>query len=197
MEPTFHIFITPSDPDLLQRLLVSLTGLTERDHISIVFDGTTKIEPVVDGLLAKVHLYEEPVAYQFSGLPLRNKYASKLEPTDFVLCPHESDVYMPDVFTDLRRLCKDSTAVYIGNMKGLDGRMLPTKQLIRMGDIVASMAILPYDLFCAIGWPLDNSFHVFVDIQKLQERRKRAVKFLSVTLITQGTTLLARNLISH
>jgi hypothetical protein len=75
--------------------------------------------------------------------------------------------------------------------------MLPTKQLIRMGDIVAAMAILPYDLFCVIGWPLDNSFHVFVDIQKLQERRKRAVKFLSVTLIEQGTTLLARNLISH
>jgi hypothetical protein len=92
---TFHILVASTNRTTLQNLIHSLANqLGKEDHLTIVFDGHSEIPhwDILSQLWCKVHLFCEPQALGFWGHGIRNKYASLLEPTTFVLHADDDDI---------------------------------------------------------------------------------------------------------
>jgi hypothetical protein len=162
--PSFHILIATVGRDVLQRMLDTiLPYLTEIDHLTIVFDG---VEPTNINVETKghVHIHSEPIALGFWGHGIRNKYATLLEKTDFVMHADDDDGYATDAFSVLRNICIDNETLYIGKMKNFDERILPTNDKIVIADIGTPCGIIPYELNKKATWAEyyggDGSFYI-------------------------------------
>lgn len=149
--PSFHILIATVGRDTLQRMLDTiLPHLTEVDHLTLVFDGVSPTNVNVE-TKGQVHIHSEPVALGFWGHGVRNKYASLLEKTDFVMHADDDDIYMPDAFTHIRNICIDVNTLYVGKMQFFH-RVVPETPEIKPCNIGTPNGIIPYDVNKKGSW---------------------------------------------
>jgi hypothetical protein len=149
--PSINILIATIGRPTLQNMLDSiLPNITRNDHVTIVFDGVppTQLNLITQG---HVHIHHEPTALGFWGHGIRNKYKTLLERTDFVLHADDDDVYTPDTFKILRRMCTETNALYIARMD-FKGRIVPKEASIVQDDIGTPNGIIPYDLNAKGVW---------------------------------------------
>ena len=151
---SFNILIATVGRPSLQRMLDSLSPqLVESDCLTLVFDGRAAIpEFNLTKFKCKVNQFCEPVALGFWGHGIRNKYASLLEKRDFVMHADDDDYYYPDVFAELRLLCKSTNTLYIAKMRHMNGVHLPQGPFIRVNHIGTPCGIIPYDLNTKGKW---------------------------------------------
>jgi hypothetical protein len=146
---SFNILIATLGRPSLQRMLDSLSSqLNQQDCLTIVFDGHSEI-PVFD--LSKfncsIKQYFEPVALGSWGHAIRNKYASVLDKRDFVMHADDDDIYLPNVFAELRKQCLDTHTLYIAKMYlSRLNRVIPEGNFIKINHIGTPNGIIPYDL---------------------------------------------------
>jgi len=122
--PTFHILISTGGRPSLKEMLDSLKGeLTERDAITVVFDGSeakeksTYNESWLEGHQAKINIIEQDPNLGFWGHAIRNKYIPDLSPkTTFILNADDDDIYIGGSFDILRKKCNDPDTLYISKM---------------------------------------------------------------------------------
>lgn len=142
---TLHILIATIGRPTLQRMLDTiLPHLTARDHLTLVFDGVqpTNINVETRG---QVHIHYEPIALGFWGHGIRNKYASLLEKTDFVMHADDDDIYLPNAFTDVRNTCVDIDTLYITKMHYYQF-IFPKTPEIKVNNIGTPNGVIPYEL---------------------------------------------------
>ena len=152
--PTFNVLIATVGRESLQTMLDSLKNqLNESDHLTIVFDGVKRQNCVVTEFKCKVHIFEEPVALKYWGHAVRNKYASLLEKTDFVMHADDDDRYVPDAFDQLRKVCIDTKdTLYFAKM--VMGAILPKDGKGILGNVGTPCGIIPYKFNTAGKWGL-------------------------------------------
>ena len=166
--PSFHILIATIGRPTLQRMLNSLLPqLTENDHITVVFDGFTKI-PTFDFSIAKCGItqYCEPNALGFFGHGIRTKYSHIIEKRDFVVHIDDDDYIVGQSFDKFRLLCTDTNILYISRMVCNNGRVVvpsPNTTTIKTGNIGTPCGIIPFDLNSKAEWLLmfggDGAFY--------------------------------------
>jgi hypothetical protein len=151
---SFNILIATIGRPTLQRMLDSLSPqLVESDCLTIVFDGRATIpEFNVSGFKCKVNQFCEPVALGFWGHAIRNKYASLLEKKDFVMHADDDDCYYPNVFPELRALCKSTNTLYVAKIRHRNGVHVPEGAFIKINHIGTPCGIIPYDLNTKGTW---------------------------------------------
>jgi len=155
--PSFHILIATINRPTLQRMLNSLLPqLTKVDHVTIVFDGFLNI-PKVNLTHAKciVHQFCEPTRLGFWGHGIRNKYANRLEKTDFVMHADDDDSYLPNAFAELRSRCIHNESLYIAKMK-LGNRIVPEGKFIKQNHIGTPNGIIPHKFNMLSTWKSFN-----------------------------------------
>ena len=156
--PSFHILIATIGRPTLQRMLNSvLPQLTKDDHLTIVFDGHSSI-PAFDlsSAVCNVHQYVESIPLGFWGHGIRNKYASIIEKTDFVMHADDDDSYSLDTFEYLRSKCMDTSTLYVAKMRGSCGyRVFPDIDFIQVHHIGTPCGIIPFDLNKTGHWKHD------------------------------------------
>jgi hypothetical protein len=152
---TFNILIATIGRPSLQRMLDSLKPqLVESDCLTIVFDGTFEIPPFnLSGFVCKINQHFEPVALGAWGHGIRNKYSQLLEPRDFILHGDDDDIYLPEVFSELRKQCLNIETLYIAkiNIRKI-GRDIPEGSVIKINDIGTPNGIIPYSLNTVSTW---------------------------------------------
>jgi hypothetical protein len=151
---SFHILIASIGRPTLQRMLNSLMAqLSEDDKITIVFDGFTEI-PKFDFSVAKckIRQFSEPEKLGFWGHGIRNKYASLLDSSDFVMHADDDDSYMPEVFSELRNLCINTQTLYIAKMRLANKHIVPEGNFIKLNHIGTPCGIIPYELNKTTLW---------------------------------------------
>jgi len=178
MEPTFHCLIATIGRPSLQGMLDSLLPqLSARDCLTVVFDGLSAIPNEFDFSLARcpIFLYCEPDALGFYGHGIRNKYATLLEPRDFVMHADDDDVYTPGTFEYLREHCLSTDTLYIGKMQCIDGHIVGMK--IEIASIGTPCGIIPYAYNSSATWKLhhggDGRFY-----EELQSKYPDRIVFL-------------------
>jgi hypothetical protein len=127
--------------------------LTEKDCVTIVFDGFSTI-PIFDtsNFKCNVHMYCEPVVLGFYGHGIRNKYSRILEPRDFVMHADDDDTYIPESFEKLRNICISTNMLYIARMNS-NGTIIPrSDNKIYLGNIGTPCGIIPYELNTKGNW---------------------------------------------
>jgi hypothetical protein len=143
-----------------------LPFLTRDDHLTIVFDGVvpTNINTETKG---RVHIYHEETALGSFGHGIRNKYASLLERTDFVMHADDDDTYEPGAFESLRELCTDPTTLYIARMQIVNSRIIPVEDEICNTNVGTPNGIVPYDLNAQAKWGLEfgGDFAYYSDLK--------------------------------
>ena len=145
---SFHVLIATVGRPTLQKMLDSLKPqLKACDHLTVVFDGHS-IEPQFcqDQFVCSVHRYCEPEALGFWGHAIRNKYASLLDKTTFVMHADDDDVYANRVFDRLRLDCKVPNKIYIARMRTVHGIEMPETNAIVEKHIGTPCGIIPWDL---------------------------------------------------
>jgi hypothetical protein len=169
---SFHILIATTGRPFLQQMLNSLSPqLLDRDCLTIVFDGCSEI-PTFDfkNFKCKVNKFNEPTALGFWGHGVRNKYASLLEPRDFVMHADDDDLYKPDAFSMLRNRCKDSSKLYIAKTRTNLLNIQNTESGNTLENIATPCGIIPYELNKQGTWAEkyggDDSFYQEI-IQKV------------------------------
>ena len=178
MEPTFHCLIATIGRPSLQVMLNSLLPqLSERDCLTVVFDGFSEIPTNFDfsSATCPVVLYCEPTALGFYGHGIRNKYAGLLEHRDFVMHADDDDIYTPGTFDYLREHCISKETIYIGKMQCVDGRIVGIK--MELGYIGTPCGILPFSYNKDATWQMthggDGRFY-----EELQEKYPHNIVFL-------------------
>ena len=149
---TFNVLIATIGRSTLERQLRSLVPqLFPEDVLTIVFDGL-QIQSlnVFKEFKCTVILYSEPVALGWWGHGIRNKYASLLQKTDFVLHGDDDDVYTSNALSDCRARCVSLTTLYVARMRVPCGLSMPTGNIIKEGNI--AMAIIMAALILALGF---------------------------------------------
>jgi hypothetical protein len=146
---SFNILIATIGRPSLQRMLNSLKcQLEEQDCLTIVFDGHSQI-PVFDisNFKCKINQHFESVPLGAWGHGVRNKYASILEKRDFVMHADDDDIYLPGVFTEIRKYCLDKDPLYIARMHlSKFNRVIPEGDFIRINHIGTPNGIIPFEL---------------------------------------------------
>lgn len=145
---TFSILIATIGRPGLQNMLNSLSPqLSERDCLTVVFDGKTEIPTTFDfsKFKCKINLFNEPVALKFWGHGIRNKYASILERRDFIMHADDDNIYTSDAFNIIRSCVSNTDTLYVFKML-FEDRLFPVKHLIKEGNIDTSMGVIPYEL---------------------------------------------------
>jgi hypothetical protein len=145
--PTFHVLIATVGRPSVHTLLDSLIPqLTERDHITIVFDNKSEVPQEFKQLQSKcqIHTFNEPVGLGHWGHGIRNKYASLLDRTDFIMHADDDDTYVPGAFDALRRKCTDTKTLYIAKMKS-GNETIPRSNVLELGNVGTPCGIIPYD----------------------------------------------------
>jgi hypothetical protein len=156
---TFNVLIATLGRSSLQRMLDSLSPqLEESDCLTLVFDGHIEI-PSFDLTAFKCQIKQfcEANALGSWGHPIRNKYADLLERRDFVMHADDDDIYLPNVFSELRTQCIDNETLYIArmNLTG-DKRVVPEGDFIKAWHIGTPNGIIPYDLNSKGTWKLHH-----------------------------------------
>ena len=179
---SFHVLIATTGRPSLQQMLNSLSSqLLDRDCLTIVFDGCSEI-PTFDlkNFKCKVNQFNEPKALGFWGHGVRNKYASLLEPRNFVMHADDDDIYKPDAFSMLRNLCKDSSKLYIAKTRMILKNTNNMESGNSLENIATPCGIIPYELNKQGTWAEkyggDNSFYQQI-IKKV-----RVIEFLNIVI---------------
>jgi len=182
--PSFHVLIATIGRASLQTLLDSLLPqLTSIDHVTIVFDGVSAIPMNFGGSVCKIHVYEEPVKLGFWGHAIRNKYANRLERTDFVMHGDDDDTYLPNSFNRLRMACINTKTLYVAQMS-TPGGILPAPQFkfithVKFSNIGTPCGIIPFDYNSRSEWkPIHGGDYLFYKgLEKILP-----VKFLNIVI---------------
>jgi hypothetical protein len=146
--PTFNVLIATTGRPALQRMIDSLSKqLAEEDCLTIVYDGHCEF-PKFDfkDFKCEVQHYCEPTALGYWGHGIRNKYASLLQPRDFVLHADDDDTFDDNVFSDLRTLCVDPNTLYIGQYCPTHIGIIPQGNSVHFGNISTQCGIIPFEL---------------------------------------------------
>lgn len=167
--PSFHVLIATIGRPTLQAMLDSiLPFLTADDHLTIVFDGVapTNIRTETKG---RVHIYYEETALGSFGHGIRNKYASLLDRTDFVMHADDDDTYEPGAFESLRELCTDPSTLYVARMQIVNSKIIPVQDEICDANIGTPNGIVPYDLNVKAKWVLafGGDFSYYSDLKAM------------------------------
>lgn len=167
--PSFHILIATIGRPSLQAMLDSiLPFLTPADHLTIVFDGVqpTDIRTETKG---RVHIYYEETALGSFGHGIRNKYASRLERTDFVMHADDDDTYEPGAFESLRELCTDPSTLYIARMQIVNSKIIPVQDEICDANVGTPNGIVPHNLNAKSEWGMmfGGDFTYYSTLKKL------------------------------
>ena len=148
---SFHVLITTIGRPSLHRMLDSLLPqLTENDHVTIVFDGVTPL-PIAGH---NIHIHHGPQALGYWGHGIRNKYASLLEKTDFVMHADDDDVYTPGTFETLRRICVDPNLLYVTRMRISHNQLIPDQPIVKENNIGTPNGVIPYEKNKQSHWDL-------------------------------------------
>jgi hypothetical protein len=117
---TFHVLISTIGRLSLQRMLDSLSSqLKAHDHLTIVFDGVKLKNCDTSKFVCNVHIHIQPDTLGYWGHGVRNKYADRLDETDFIMHADDDDRYIDGAFDRLREVCSDSEdTLYIARMFG-------------------------------------------------------------------------------
>lgn len=165
--PTFHILIATGGRPELKRMIESLKGqLSEKDAVTIVFDGpgslekSTMTDDWTTGFKCPVKKIEQDTALGFWGHEARNKYQGQLEPkTTFVMHADDDDKYIENVFDILRKKCTDPNKLYVARMTSSDNYANRTHYLprnnsleITHGNIGTPCGIVPFDVVGKSQW---------------------------------------------
>jgi hypothetical protein len=150
---SLHILIATIGRPSLQTMLDSiLPFLTEVDHLTVVFDGVepTQIKTETKG---SVHIHHEPIALGYWGHGIRNKYASHLEKTDFVMHGDDDDTYAPGAFDAVRSACTDVNTLYMMKVYNVTrNTYLPAFPKIENRNISTQCGVIPHELNTKGTW---------------------------------------------
>ncbi len=163
--PTFHILIATVGRPSLKKLLDSLKDeLTEKDAITIVFDGMGKKEKSgYDDSWFSEHLCKYTVLVQepnlgagIGGEPIRTKYQTLLSSqTTYIMHADDDDEYIAGSFEKLRKLCVDPEVLYIAKMTYADDPSLAiprqNKEIV-FADIGTPNGIIPFHSAGTAEW---------------------------------------------
>ena len=152
--PTFHILITASGRPSLKNLLASMKNeLSERDAVTIVFDGKDKKAAAgwsdvwIKDFKAPIALFEEEHVGNW-GHDHRTAYQTKLKPqTTFIMHADDDDQYIPGFAHGLRETCIDPNKLYIARMtyKSDRSHTVPRQsEVIKQDDIGSPCGIIPW-----------------------------------------------------
>ena len=122
--PTFHILIATAGRPCLKRMLDSLKDeLTEKDAITIVFDGVGAFEKStfnkewIEYHRATIHVIKQHAALGWWGHGIRNQYQGSLHTkTTYIMHADDDDLYVKGSFSFLRQRCISPHTLYIANM---------------------------------------------------------------------------------
>ena len=162
---TFHILIATVGRPSLKKLLDSLKHqLTEKDAITIVFDGLGKKEKSgYDDSWFSEHLCKYTVLVQepnlgagIGGEPIRTKYQTLLSSqTTYIMHADDDDEYIAGSFEKLRKLCVDPEVLYIAKMVYADDPSLAiprqNKEIV-FADIGTPNGIIPFHYAGTAEW---------------------------------------------
>ena len=145
--PSFHILIASIGRPSLQRIVTSIVSqLHTCDHLTIVFDDVDIPVLNTEGAQCQIHLLRQSPNLGCWGHGIRNKYARKLEKTDFVMHADDDDEYIEGAFDELRKLCINTETLYIAKILNCFNDKMPPGNYLREGYINTACGIIPYDL---------------------------------------------------
>jgi hypothetical protein len=144
---TFHVLIATIGRPSLQRMLDSLSPqLLPCDHLTVVFDGEGFDSPAdISKFVCQVHIIHQTPNLGSWGHVIRNKYAKRLEKTDFVMHGDDDDYYTEGTFDYLREACDDTSCLYIARNRDKD-YISKINIEIKTGSVGTHSGIIPYDL---------------------------------------------------
>ena len=166
--PTFNVLIaTINRPTLVRQLLSLVPQLNQDDCITIVFDGISEIPElsILKEFKCCVDIYCEPVELGFWGNGVRNKYASIMQPRDFVLHGDDDDIYSPTALELLRYNCVDKNTLYVAQMDDDRAGLIPRSHILCINNVGTPCGVLPWFINSDenIKWKLayggDGSFY--------------------------------------
>ena len=122
--PTFHILIATAGRPCLKQMLDSLKDeLTDKDAITIVFDGegaferSTLTQDWLKDHRSTIHLIKQSPNLGWWGHGIRNQYQGGLNTkTTYIMHADDDDVYVKGSFAYLRQRCISPHTLYIANM---------------------------------------------------------------------------------
>jgi len=127
--------------------------LSERDAVTIVFDGKDKKAAAgwsdvwIKDFKAPIALFEEEHVGNW-GHDHRTAYQTKLKPqTTFIMHADDDDEYLPGFAQGLREACTDPNKLYIARMtyKSDRNRVIPRQsEVIKEADIGSPCGIIPW-----------------------------------------------------
>jgi hypothetical protein len=150
----------------LRKLLDSLKDqLTERDAITIVFDGEGgKAKSGIQrdwlkGHQSQIQVHEQTPNLGFWGHGIRSKYQGILSPKcTYIMHADDDDFYHAGAFAKLRKLCKDPNILYIGKFERVYDHK-PTEYFpphgyntIEIGKIGTPCGIIPWNSAAKAKW---------------------------------------------
>jgi hypothetical protein len=176
--PTFHILIATAGRPTLKNLLDSLKDeLTEKDAITIVFDGAgAKEKAEYDESWFSGHISQHSVIVQkpnlgSKGHAVRTKYQSLLSPaTTYIMHADDDDQYIKGSFQQLRQKCTDPEVLYITKMNYSHNKdlVIPSQNnKIIQDDIGTPNGIIPFDSANKANWDLrqGGDFNYYNELQ--------------------------------
>lgn len=188
--PTFHILIATAGKPCLINMLNSLKDqLNENDAITIIFDGENGLKQSsisndwLIGHKSKINIIEQIPNLGFWGHGIRNKYQGILEPkTTYILNADDDDIYVPDTFNKLRRLCINPSTLYIAKFLVKSKNVIVPSQNIKItqDDIGTPCGIIPFDIAAKSTWEhrYGGDFNYYDNIQKYCQQ----IKFLDLII---------------
>jgi hypothetical protein len=127
--------------------------LSERDAVTIVFDGKDKkaaagwSDEWIKGFKAPVAIFEEDHVGNW-GHDHRTAYQTKLKPqTTFIMHADDDDTYLQGFAQGLRDTCTDPNKLYIARMTYTTNRnlVIPRQsEIIKEADIGSPCGIIPW-----------------------------------------------------
>jgi hypothetical protein len=191
--PSFHILIATAGRVSLKNLLDSLKHeLTERDAITIVFDGSdaftksTYEDSWINEHKSKISVIVQDENTGHWGHPIRQKYVSLLtRKTTYIMHADDDDQYIAGSFNTLRQLCLDPETLYIAkmNFNKSPGRIVPKQNsAIIESDIGNPNGIIPFDISAKGTWGM-RGVGDFDYYNSLQHHAKHII-FLDAVIYT-------------
>ena len=168
---TFHVLIATIGRPSLQRMLDSLSSqLLPCDHLTVVFDGQGWDGQTFNTgkFVCQVHMIHQTSNLGHWGHVIRNKYAKRLEKTDFVMHADDDDYYTEGTFDYLREVCTDTSCLYIARIRDHDHSNKMNVEL-KCGNVGTPCGIIPYDLNTKGFWraTLGGDGYFYEEIGKL------------------------------
>jgi hypothetical protein len=153
--PSFHVMIVTAGRPSLKKMIDSLKNqLTEKDALTIVFDGkfakkrSTYTRSWADDMKCDVTVKEQIPGLKHYGHHSINKYLPSLEPkTTYLMFADDDDTYADGAFDVLRSKCVDPDILYVARFKAQDGNVIPPVGIstIQVRFIGKVCGIIPFD----------------------------------------------------